>query len=374
MSMKKSGFIRILCLALCAVLLTGLWGCGGRELYERLLIHGIGVDIDGDSFTVTVRSSVSPEDEGEEYFKCQGRSVLEALNSLSLSTGRKPFYAHNYLVVFGRECAEHGLDRCLDFFVRYYNTRPAVQMYLAEDRAEDVLSFQKDGKYLKMSELQQLGDSSRDTGRTVGVEILDFVNGVKRQGSSPLLPVLRAGEDNVEICSTAYFDGYVLGGFLTLSETRGYLAVKDRLENGEAVIEGDEFGTVTLSLSGSSGTVKMERKGNELPQFSIQVRAKGDVSAVSGGRNWLEPEYYGELENQLAAELQGEVEEAVKKAVIEDRCDIFGFGALLYRREPDYWKQISGDWKELMSQCSYSVTVTASVSRLEQENLQDPVG
>lgn len=365
---------RILCLVLCAALLTGLWGCGGRELYERLLIHGIGVDTEGDHFIVTVRSSVSPEDEGEEYFKCQGGSVLEALNSLSLSTGRKPFYAHNYLVVFGRDCAEQGLDRCLDFFVRYYNTRPSVRMYLAEDRAENVLSFQKDGKYLKMSELQQLGDSSRDTGRTVGVEILDFVNGVKRQGSSPVLPVLRAGEDNVEISATAYFDGYALKGFLTLRETRGYLAVKDRLENGEAVISGEDLGTVTLSLSGSSGAVKVSREGNGPPRFSVEVKAKGDVSAVSGGRNWLEPEFYGDLENKLAAELRGEIEEAVEKAVVEDRCDIFGFGALLYRRDPDYWKRVSGDWKELMAQCGYSVSVTAGVSRLEQEDLRDPVG
>lgn len=365
MSTKKKTAVRFLCLALCAAMLLGLWGCGGRELYERLLIHGIGVDTDGDGFTVTVRSSISPEDEGEEYFKCHGDSVLEALNSLSLSTGRKPFYAHNYLVVFGKSCAERGLDRCLDFFVRYYNTRPSVRMYLAEGRAEDVLSFQKDGKYLKMSELQQLGDGGRETGRAVSVEILDFVNGVKRQGSSPILPVLRVGEDAVEIASTAYFDGYTLKGFLTLSETRGYLAVKNRLEHGEAVISGEEFGTVTLSLAGSGGAVEIDRSGAGLPGFCLHVRAKGDVSAVSGGRDQLEPEYYGVLEARLAEELRGEVESALKQAVREDHCDIFGFGALLYRQDPDQWRRISADWDALMAECKYTIDVTAEISRLE---------
>lgn len=359
---------RILCVLLCVALLTVLSGCGGRELYERLLIHGIGVDAEEDgTFTVTVRSSVSSEDEGEEYFKCQGSSVLEALNSLSLSTGRKPFYAHNYLTVFGRNCGKQGLDKCLDFFVRYHNTRPAVQLYLAEERAEDILSFQKDGKYLKMGELQQLGDSSRDTGRTVGVEILDFVNGVKRQGSAPMLPVLRAEEDGVKIVSTAYFDGYVLKDFLTLDQTRGYLAVKEKLENGEMVVAGEDgLQKVTLSLSGGSGKISRRQEG-ELPQFLLTVQVTGDVSAVSGGKTQLAPEEYDELERLLAGELQGEIESALQKAVINDGCDIFGFGTLVYRQTPEYWRQVSHRWSELLPECGYEIKVTAKVSRLEQD-------
>ncbi len=362
---RKKGLLRGLSLVLCAALLTGLWGCGGRELYERLLIHGIGVDMEGEEFLVTVRSSISSEDEGEEYFKCRGSSVLEALNSLSLSTGRKPFYAHNYLVVFGKSCGEQGLDHCLDFFIRYYNTRPAVQIYLAEDKAEDILSFQKDGKYLKMGELQQLGDSSRDTGRTVGVELLDLVNGVKRQGSSPVLPVLRAEEDGVKLVSTAYFNGYKLQGFLTLEETRGYLAVKEKLENGEVVLQERDLGTVTLSLTGGKGEISWEIEGAD-PSFLLRVRAQGDVSAISGGRNRLEPEDYSTLERCFAEKLRGEIEKAVKKAVLRDHCDIFGFGALLYREAPERWKSLSEGWKEEMARCKYRVEVSTKVSRLEE--------
>ena len=359
---------KIFCLLLCALLFLAFSGCTGRELYERLLIHGIGVDAEADgSVTITVRSSVSAEDAGEEYFKCQGQSVLEALSSLSLSTGRKPFYAHNYLVVFGKSCAEKGLDDCLDFFVRYYNTRPAVQMYLAEDKAEDILSFEVDGKYLKMGELQQLGDSSRDTGRTVGTEILDFVAGVKRKGFSPVLPVLRAEEDGVKIVSTAYFDGYALKGFLTLDETRGYLAVKKKLENGEVVVDGrGGLGKITLSLSNGSGKICRLDEQGDLPRFLLQVQITGDVSAVSGGKDQLKPEDYPELEKLLAEEVQAEIEGALQKTVLTDSCDIFGFGALLYRQDPDYWRQVSAQWNTLMTQCGYEIEVTAKVNRLEQ--------
>lgn len=360
---KHFGARRCLSVLLSILLLLPLCGCTGRELYERLLIHGIGVDAEEDGFLVTVRSSVSPEDEGEEFFTCRGRSVLEALNSLSRSTGRQPFYAHNYLVVFGKSCAEQGLDRCLDFFVRYYNTRPAVRVYLAERKAEEILSFQKDGKYLRMAELQQLADSSRETGNTVRVELLDFINSVKRPGSDPVLPVLRAGEQGVEVVSTACFDGYRFRDCLTLSETRGFLAVKNRLERGEAVVSGG-FGGVTLSLRGGRGKVSLKEE-NGLPAFDLEVTVKGDVSAISNGRDGLQKSQYPEIEKALSQALTVEIRGAVEKAVMESGCDVFGFGAMIYRSKPKWWRQLEDNWKETMKDCRYTVTVKAEVARLE---------
>ena len=360
--MKKK-ITRAAAVLLCVLLLLPLAGCAGRELYERLLIHGIGVDIQDDGYLVTVRSSVSAEDEGEEFFTCTGRSVLEALNSLSRSTGRQPFYAHNYLVVFGKSCAEQGLEHCMDFFVRYYNTRPAVRVYLAEEKAEDILSFQKDGKFLRMSELQQLSDSSKETGNTVGVELLDFINAVKRPGCAPVLPVLRVEEQGVKVVSTACFDGYRFQDFLTLAQTRGFLAVKNRLEHGEAVVYGD-FGAVTLSLRGGAGEIKISEK-NGLPAFALNVKVKGDVSAISNGRDRLAHEEYAEIETALSQTLCTEVQSAVEKAVLESGCDIFGFGAMIYRKDPKRWEALEPDWQNLMKRCDYAVTVESAVAHLE---------
>lgn len=365
MTVVKKAVCALLCLALC----LGLWGCGYRELYERLLIHGIGVDKGKDGgFVVTVRSSVSPEDEGEEYFRCQGATVLEALDSLSLSTGRQPFYAHNYLVVFGRECGEDGLDKCLDFFVRYYNTRPAVEVYLAEGNAEDVLSSQKDGKYIKMSELQQLAASSKDNGRCVDVELLDFINAAQREGSSAVLPVLRAREDGAEVSATAYFDGYQLKGILTLDQTRGYLAVKGLLERGQAVVEAGDGGKTTLSLSGGKTCITAALKGGS-PSFEADIQLEADVSALSGHGNETAEELHSALERGLAEQIQEQAESAFQQAVRRDRCDIFGLGNLLYQKYPDYWREKGEEWGEIMAVCPFSIKAEAKLLRMEQEKL-----
>ena len=305
---------RLLCLFLGALLCLLPAGCGYQELQDRLLIYGIGVDVGEDGgFSVTVRSAGS---QGEECFQTQGESVLEALTSLSLSTGRDAFYAHNYLVVFGWECAKAGLDRCLDFFVRYYNARPAVQMFLARGTAEEVLSFAPEGELLPMAQLQQVGESGRFNGQALEVEILDFVNGVKRPGSSPLLPVLSLTQSGPTVTGAAYFRDYTLQGEWDLSQTRGYLAAKGELDQGEAVVPDGGGGLVTLSLSGQRQNIRAGWEEGELPVFTLQVQVRGDISALSGGRDRLEDSLYPSLERAAAAQLEEEISSALEQAVI----------------------------------------------------------
>lgn len=361
--MKKCLGTLLLALALAGA----LSGCGYPELYERILVHGIGVDLCEEGYRVTVRSSSSVEDEGEELFVCQGETVLEALSSLSLSTGREPFYSHNYLVVFGEECARQGLDGCLDFFVRYYNTRPAVSVFLALGTAEEALSVEKDGKLLKMSQLEALGSGGKYNGQSAHVELLDFVNGALREGGSSVLPVLAVSGEEVRIAGAAYFEGYRLKGALDLDESRGFLAATDRLEQGELVVGGPELGTVTLSLKKSSGRVRLDSL-DEAPAFLIQVEAEADVSSKSGGAEG--PEFYPTLEEAAEALLKGQIEAAVQQAVIEDGCDIFGFGNQVFRQRSGYWRENGAEWDRLVRAGRYSVQVDVAVRRLEEENLR----
>lgn len=359
-------------LLLTVVFAGTLSGCGYPELYERILIHGIGIDCMENGYRVTVRSSVSAEDEGEELFTCEGPTVLEALSSLSLSTGREPFYAHNYLVVFSMDCARKGLDQCLDFFVRYYNTRPSVSLFLAEATAEEVLSAEKDGKLMRMSELESLGSGGKYNGQIADMDILKFVNGVLEEGGAPVLPVLKVTESGVESAATAYFDGYRVKGLLSLEQTRGWLAATGQLKKGELAVSGDEYGTVTLSLRGAKA--KLRSVVGIEPEFTVQIDIEADVSAADGNRGQQTGDaFYTALEEAVSQKLKAEVGSAIFQSMQQDGCDIFGFGNLLYRRSPQYWRQNGQAWPEMMTRCAYNLEVDVKVQRLEQED-QEGIG
>lgn len=352
----------LLCLLCVLLILPSLSGCAGRELYERLLIHGVGVDREGEGYLVTVRSSVSAGEDGEECYRCRGPSVLAALDQLSLSTGRRPFYAHNYLVVFGRSCAEQGLDDCLDLFLRYYNVRPAVQMYLADDRAEDVLSFEADGKYLPMDELQQLGASSEETGLSLRVTVLEFYNAGHRPGSAALLPVLTPEEDRVRVTGAACFSGDRLAALLDQPETRGYLAAKNRLKSGEAVLLGRSFGQVTVSLTDCQAKLSRAGEAGD-PAFSLDLSLRADLSSLDSGRQALSADSYPAIERALADQLEDEVRAMFQKTS-RAGCDVLGLGGLLSRRDSATWAALEDSWEERLPGLSLTVQARATVDRL----------
>ena len=351
-----------LTLALCAA----LSGCGYRELDQRVLIQAVGVDRWEDGYQVTVRAANSQEEAGDLLYTCQGESVLEALSNLSLTTGREPFYAHNALVVFGRDCGESGIDDAMDLFVRYHDTRPGVAVYLAEEDAAGILSRKQGEAYVPVGELQSLSGSGEYNGKAVSVDLLEFVNSSQRPGSSPVMPMLGIREDRVEVLGTAYFRDYRLAGILSLEETRGFLAWKGDLDRGELVVEGQSFGTVTLSIAEGETSHQLTFGENGSPDFQTKCRITADISALSGG---VEPDgsFYQAVEEAAASQLQREMASALKKALGKDGCDIFGFGNRISQQYPKRWKEL--DWDSAMSRCGYHLQVEVTVLRMEQGSL-----
>lgn len=348
--MKRN--LRLLCVLLCGALLLPLYGCTGRELYERLLIHGIGVDADREGFLVTVRSSAGADE--EELFTATGATVAEALNSLARTTGRKPFYAHNTMVVFGRGCAQRGLADCTEFFTRSYDTRPAVKLYLAQTTAEEVLSYQQNGAYVRMAELARLSESGSETGDVVQTELLDFYNEMQQTGVS-VLPVLKLTSQGVEVSGTAVFADFTLQGTLTGEQTTGLLAVRGQLHRG----------VVSVSVGGGEEALALRRcraklsllPGGEAPQFLLELR----VTAAMAAEQPESDRHAAALATALETHLRHQVSSALHTALSEYGCDVFGLGQLVSRSDPARWAALAPNWSETVKKCEITLAVTAKI-------------
>ena len=126
---------RALLLGLALWLALGLGGCGAKELHQRFLIRGMGVEWDEGACTVTLRAATAAQT-GEELLTCQGETLAQALSQVPLLTGREAFYSHNTLVVFGRSCGEGGLGQALEFLLEEGRVRPTAQAYLGGARRQ----------------------------------------------------------------------------------------------------------------------------------------------------------------------------------------------------------------------------------------------
>lgn len=333
---------RALLLGLALWLALGLGGCGGKELHQRFLIRGMGVDWDKGGCTVTLRAATAAQT-GEELLACQGETLAQALSQLPLLTGREAFYSHNTLVVFGRSCGEGGLGPALEFLLEEGRVRPTAQAYLAGGTAAEVLSLEREGA---LEELEQLSAAGQAEGWAVSTDLLGLVNGALRPGSSAVLPVVEIRGDRAAVTGAAYFRGDRLAGELSPEEARGYLALVGDLHRGPLTVEaGGQKVELTLAGGRTRREVEITREGEGEAAFSIRLRVGVQGAGVSE-------------EAKRAAEeaLAGEMEAALGEALGEG-CDIFGFGNTLSQRYPRWWAEYGDGWQERMARCGYEIEV-----------------
>lgn len=334
---------RLICLVLSGFLLLPLAGCTGPELYERLMIYGIGIDAQGEGYRVTVRSSSSTEEDGEELYTATAQTVPEAMNQLVRVSGRTPFYAHNYLMVFGAQCARRGLEDCMSFLVGYHNARPAVRFYVAESTAAKVLAHEQSGQYVRMADLQRLSESGTETGDTVTTELLGFYNAAVQAGRAAVMPVLRLHDETITVSGTAVFSGFQMVDTLTREETRGMLAVQNRLESAVISVQG-----TAVELTSCQTNLTLNGDG-DVPQIAIQTVIETEI--LSGGQT--------DAAEQAAAQLQNEISQAIVVALRQNACDVFGFGVQLSHQDPARWHTLQPNWDARLQGAEITVTVHA---------------
>lgn len=368
--MKKTAMRAITaCLAL-TICLT-LQGCSYQvQLSQRLLIQGISIDRQGDGYRATMQ--VTQMDNQEEnlvsVMQGEGDSAMDALNAVTLSNGKRPLYSHSLILILGRDCAERGLSDVMDFFIRYPESHPTVNVLMADGRAEEILSTkQEDGKYVQARDIAEITKGGKYNGETVQMEMLDVINQLHGEGSSPYLPIVKREQESIVSSGTVVFSGDHPTVDLDKSKTRGLLLLTGKLRNGTEVIESKEIGRTTMELEESSTKITPQVEGKKL-RFSIEVKCGATIGAADmpSGKT-LDNTMYQKLGKLLEEKLRQDCMDAITTCIMEHHSDVFNFGRRLYQSEPEYWKQHAANWKDEMALAEYDVQVQVQLRRGGQE-------
>lgn len=343
---------------------------GAVQLNDRMLIQGIGVDMTEEGVEVSVQSA-QPEEEGSLSFQqAKGKTLLEALDKLIQKSGKIPLYSHNTTIVLGKECGENGVEGIMDFFVRYYETRPSVSVFLADGKAADILGLKKDGEYVEAKNLTQIGQSGFANGWTANVRVIDFVNQLKGEGSSPYMPMLSIQGEEVEAIGMALFRQDKYCGMLTPEESRVLLLLTKGLSGGQMVSEFPETGKVTFTIRQADGAVLPEiQNGN--PRLTIEAEGLVEISSMdkmSPAVDWdNREELLIKMEETISQDFTSQIQAVLKKTLQDWHTDPFGIGRTLMQRETAWWKKNSGSWEEKMAQMETVVSTNMTALRVEQE-------
>jgi spore germination protein KC len=368
-----------LCFCLIVFLLLG--GCtgGGSQIHERMVVQGIGVDYADGVYSVTLQVfSALNTGAGEEgdtnhtlIMTAEGESVMDSFSRLTLQTGKEPLYSQNLVLIFGKEAAKAGMQNMIDFFIRYYEARPEVKLFVADGKAEDLLTAEKDGELITAQELEDIADGGRLNARVQNADVLHAVSALYSETSDPSTAVLalknQAEETRISSVGTAVFQDDKLVDILDLEESRGLLLLRGEAANGTEVLDIPGAGKVTYSLAGGRSRIDVLVENNH-PIFQIKVEVEANLYEIDGDlRKKLPHNYFEILEQALEQEFQSICEATVHRTAGELHCDLLDLGKRLRKSCPQEYKLMRSDWRRYLAEAQFEIEVDAKIKRIGQE-------
>lgn len=355
-------------------------GCNVTQLHERMIVQGIGVDYAQGSYVVTMQvfDAVSAGQGSEggsdevQILTAQGDSVLNAFTSITRQAGHEPLYSQNLVLILGEEVAKEGLENVLDFFIRYYEARPDVNIFVASGLAADILNSESDGKRILATQIEDLSQANGLYSVPSSSTVMHVAAALESETASPNIAVLKKGKigdnDVISADGTALFRDGRMVGYLDHDQTHGMMLMIGETGGGTEVVEVEGVGRVTFSLGQNNSEITTTIE-NGLPVFTITVQTDANIYEIDRSiREKMTGDSFRLMNEALKQRLEQECRDALQTCIMENQSDIFQFGKRILQTNPAYYREhVEGKWDTLMTKAQYHVQVEVSIERVGQE-------
>ena len=346
-------------------LLTGCWNY--QELNSIAISTAIGVDKNDDGkyevSTMIANSrkeqSSSKESESQSIiFTGVGNTISEAFKDIDLYNPRRNYIGHVSVVVISDEVAKDGLNDILDFSARNPESTKRFQMVIAKNcKAKDILKILTPLETFSAQNISNNLKYSRDSQATsTSILYSDFIYNLLEKGMNPILPsVILKGDKKdgakdeslqqtvpdafIKINNLALFKDYKLVGFANANESRGINLLKSTIEQLTVNIKMDNK-YITFKLLDSK--TKSKIKFNDKPIINVEIKGIATLVEDNSNHSLTDQKVMKEIEkkiNKKIEELANQGLEIAKK----NNTDVFGYGNLIYKNYPNYFKKFK-DW------------------------------
>ena len=345
-------------------LLTGCWNY--HELNELAIITGVAIDFEDEEYKTTVlisnaKKGSSPENQASPSttaYEGKGKNIYESLEDAASSISKKAYYGHMEVLILSEDILKQDIKKTLDFLFRYPQTRNEFYVVIAKNnKAGDVLKITTPLESFPSQNIaQNLEVSEEQRGFVYAVTFNEFVSSLLEKGNNPILPSIEivgdlktgTGEDNLkETNPTAYLKLSTLGlfkdnKFITWAdkeESEGINIINNKVQIAKLTSPCNEAYTVTEL---SKLKTKVDYKDNK---FTIKIKATGNILEVACDVDLTDNEEIKKIEQKNIERIK----ELCDKAILlskENKTDVFGFGNMIYKKNPNYFKEIENIWED----------------------------
>ncbi|MQR96225.1 Ger(x)C family spore germination protein [Fictibacillus phosphorivorans] len=370
-----------------------LSGCAGRiELNELLIVSSIGVDYKKDKTIVHFQvvnpggtaggqgGAPSGGSGGSVYtYTVEGETLYDAVEKGRNILPRKLLFSHITSVVIGEKYARRkGIAPLFDFMERNHEVRDNIIMFVAKNStAKDILSmytpiFKNPGESLRNRVI--LAASS--TGISEGIKEKDVVRwrygefrdpviqGVEivkisdSQADTSNLENINANDKTYRISGLAMFKKDKMVAWLNNDQTRGWSIINQKVKDIFILSHkcDSQKGNVGFMVKDVDSKTKVHIENGKL-KYVVNVNGKAILQEVTCAVDVGDPNTLLQMEKGVNEALARHIKSTVEKAQ-DKKTDVFGFGKLLYNKDPKVWKIYKEKWNEEFSNVEFETNVS----------------
>lgn len=353
---------KILCVTTCFVLLFSLTGCWSYHgLNDMTIVTGAGIDLDPSTkeylLTAEVVDSTASTKEGTKtkIVESRGKTVMDAVRNAKKRLISKLYWGNNEVLVIGSELAKNGnLGNVIDWFLTDAECRETVGIVVSQEKtAKDILSIDGLDDSVVAFEIKKiLEEDQDDVGTVESIPLFRVFSIMESPGRSVVLPAFHntINDDKkvVEANGEAVFKDDKMIGYLSPEESKYYLFAVDGIHGGILTLSSTKKEVSDVSLEISNNTTKSSYSYSE-EKLKVTIRTNTDVylDEIKAHSDLLDESKIKEIEKKAQAMVEERTQSVIQKVQTEYNSDIFGFGNMVYKKDPKLWKKMEPQWDKL---------------------------
>lgn len=369
-----------------SLLLTGCWD--KREINDLAIATAISIDKKDDEYHVAAQVVLPTElsmkggmgSSPVTLYEASGKSVNEAIRKLTQVSPRIIYLGHLRVVVISEELAKEGIATTVDFLSRGWELRSDFYMIVSKGRdAKEILNVQTSLEQIPSNELYNiLHTSEANYSSTVAVNFFELKTNLERDGKEGVLtgveilgdPKKGSSKQNVEMIipdakikfkELAVFKKDKLVGWLDEQESRGFNEATNQVKSTIGLVSCPDGGEVSIHTKKYNSKIKSKTMSNN-PEIEIKVNIVANLGEVSCDIDLTKEKTIEMLQKEYEKVVKNDIQETIKVVQQKYQSDIFGFGAAIYKSNPQQWKKVKDNWDEIFAELPVSVEVKVQIS------------
>lgn len=357
---------------------AGCWSY--RSLSDMTIVSAMAIDINDNGGydltfeTIDLSGPVKQEGIQTSLVQSQGPTVFDAIRNARKENVNKIYFGHMQAVILSEKAARnHDISGILDWFLRDQEPRETLYFIISEEAARDFISVKASGNKILGVEIHKIMNEDMSVSLSAPyIELYNIYNIINGNGESLALPFFHTENDEgrqiIAADGAAVYKGQRMVGTLSVDETKCLLFIEDKIKGGVFAFpsSGEGPDSATFEISGNKTRRQFTYKDGKL-ELDIRTETDGFLGEYSYPKGDIDEDRIHCLETAASESLKLRIEALIKKMQTEYDSDIFGFGNLLYKQNPDLWDKFSSDWDQMFAsldvkvQCKVKIVNTASL-------------